>query len=560
MSQPLYNYSHHKIIDGKLFIWLMLLVGLWLVVVQVMGFDFTRIPGGLADARFNNYILEHDYRWILGLDKDYWNARFFFPFPQTIAFSDNLLGSSPFYFIFRYLGFSRESAFQGWYVLGFILNYVASAYALLKSKFISLAAAFGAFFFTFGLPLLGQETHPQLLYRFAVPLTCLLLFDFFKTPQLRTLSALTIMFVWQFYLGIYNGFFLLLLILVLAVLLLISTIKKRKGNCAFCWPQKLLHAWSKALLLERILSLIVIIGSFFSLYVLLNHYYKVSILYGFSRNWNEIANLLPRWQSYFLAENAYLWKFSSNFALNLPMRHEHQLFIGLASLLLVILGILWRPNSENKRLACINLTSIIILMTLTLYFQGFSLYKFVWLIPGINSIRAVTRIGLVLMWPLAFFLTYVVDALVLLPYHYSTFLRCVAYALMLLQVVEVGSFTHVTYSKLAAQERIEQLRLQIPVSSLPEKPILFVASREDEPWYATEIDAMLLSQTLSWPTLNGYSGNFPPGYGPPTDGCSNLPERINSYIKFSKLSGETFYNSIIDRVVKVGLDDCKLRK
>ena len=43
-----------------------LLVGLALVPLQVMGPSLRRVPGDLVDARFNNYVLEHGYRWLTG--------------------------------------------------------------------------------------------------------------------------------------------------------------------------------------------------------------------------------------------------------------------------------------------------------------------------------------------------------------------------------------------------------------------------------------------------------------------------------------------------------------
>ena len=67
-----------------------------------MGYDFSRVPGDLGDARFNNYVLEHFYQWISGTVQGYWNAAFFYPYSGTMAFSDTLLGSAPLYALFRW--------------------------------------------------------------------------------------------------------------------------------------------------------------------------------------------------------------------------------------------------------------------------------------------------------------------------------------------------------------------------------------------------------------------------------------------------------------------------
>ena len=125
--------------------WLLFGLGLWLVVIRPLGPGLARIPGDLGDIRFNTYVLEHFFRWLSGLDKSYWTMPIFYPFPSTTAFSDNLLGSAPFFALFRWAGLDRESAYQGWYILGFCLNYLAAFFVFSRLKLSPLAAAAGAF-------------------------------------------------------------------------------------------------------------------------------------------------------------------------------------------------------------------------------------------------------------------------------------------------------------------------------------------------------------------------------------------------------------------------------
>ena len=49
---------------------------------------FSDVPGDLADSRFNNVILEHLYLWVTGRADDLWSPDFFYPFKDTLAFSD----------------------------------------------------------------------------------------------------------------------------------------------------------------------------------------------------------------------------------------------------------------------------------------------------------------------------------------------------------------------------------------------------------------------------------------------------------------------------------------
>src|SRR5262249_51208263 len=124
------------------------------------------IPGDLGDARLNSYILEHFFRWMTGHDASLWSADFFYPHSLTIAFSDNFLGNAFVYALLRALGFAREDAFRLWYVIGFVVNFSAADYVLVRLGYSRLASAFGAFLFTFGLPVMAQESHAQLVYRF----------------------------------------------------------------------------------------------------------------------------------------------------------------------------------------------------------------------------------------------------------------------------------------------------------------------------------------------------------------------------------------------------------
>jgi hypothetical protein len=176
-------------------VWIIFILGLWLVVIRPFGSSWVLVPGNLGDARLNNYILEHFFRWVSGLEADYWNAPFFFPYKNVLAFSDNLLGSAFLYAVFRWIGYDRETSFQIWYVIGFCVNYTAASYVLTRLRFNPIAITLGAFFFTFGLPMLAQEGHAQLIYRFSIPLASFFLCQFFYTPKLKTLAMLVLFLV-----------------------------------------------------------------------------------------------------------------------------------------------------------------------------------------------------------------------------------------------------------------------------------------------------------------------------------------------------------------------------
>jgi hypothetical protein len=131
---------------------LFLTVGIYSLPLSAMGPDLSRIPGDLGDARLNNYVLEHGFRWLAGRDPSFWDAPFFFPAANVIAFSDSHLGTLLLYAGLRTLGLDREGAFQAWVLVLSSLNYIACFLVLRRLSLGTLGAAAGAFVFSFSLP------------------------------------------------------------------------------------------------------------------------------------------------------------------------------------------------------------------------------------------------------------------------------------------------------------------------------------------------------------------------------------------------------------------------
>ena len=264
--------------------------------------------------------------------------------------------------------------------------------------------------------------------------------------------------------------------------------------------------------------------------------------------------MLPRLQSYLLADGSQVWP-TAGISSDLLVRHEHQLFPGLAVLVLVLAGLAGRFRTEARKLAWLNLAAALALVILTLEVGGFSLYKLVWHIPGLNSIRSVTRIMLVVMWPLSVFMAWAVDGFIRQFSQHRRWMQAAVYLVVGLLVAESVFYTHTTYAKADAQARLDDLRQQIPASIPAESPILVVAMGQQGRTPEREIDAMLLAQELGWPTLNGYSGNYPPGYAT-TNNCKDLPQLIKNYMDSAPNASPSFTPEFMTRVVPLGFADC----
>ena len=485
---------------GWLIIITVFAVGYWLVVLQPLGPNLTRLPGNLGDTRFNNYILEHNFRWVTGKDPSLLDAPFAYPFPETLTFSDNHFGSMFFYSAFRWLGYSRESAYQGWYLLSYVLSFIAVTYVLNRYKLKPLAIGIGAFFFTFGLPLIVKEGHAQLMYRFCIPLACDAFWQFSQKRGFKQLALMSFWLVWQFYLSIYLGYFLALLLFTLALGIPFVN-NNTLSNILWFWPGVIKENWLKSKIKAKIVYSALIAISVIFLFLLFQPYFLASRSYGFIRPWEEVQPMLPRIQSYFLADWSQLWKSNSPIFSSIPVRHEHQLFIGGSASILLIAGLIWRFRSSHKKLAFLLLGAAGFLGLITISIGGFSFYKILFNVPGFSSIRAVTRIILVLMWPLSFFISVVADGI--LRNSPANFNGSVIILLLLgFMMTESALFNHDTFPKAEAVRRIQALREKIP-ASIPDEPILFAWNPDNLPWYYTELDAMLLSQDLGWPALNG---------------------------------------------------------
>jgi hypothetical protein len=269
---------------------------------------------------------------------------------------------------------------------------------------------------------------------------------------------------------------------------------------------------------------------------------------------------LPRAESYFLADRSLIWGTLSASLQNIEyVRWEHQLFPGLAVISLILAGLVWRPKVEYHKLVWLHFGAMLMLIGVTFDFQGYSLYRFLWLIPGLNSIRAVTRIVLVLMWPAAVFITSVLDSMLnTTASGKRKIAHPLAYLFIGLLFMETLAFSHLHFGKTDAQNRLAEIKNLIP-AEVPPEPILVLHIAQHN-WYLEaldEIDAILVAQDLGWPTLNGYSGNYPEGYVSPHT-CRSVPELILAYMRFAGITDRQFYLNMINRTVPIGFIDCDL--
>jgi hypothetical protein len=524
---------------------LLFIIGFILIPVWQLKWLYL-MPGDIGDARLNNYFLENIYQFVLGKSDSLWNLSFFWPFPYVLGFSDNLFGASPVYILARLFSAETDTSFQIWFYFGYVVNYFAAYYSLRKLGFGGVASSIGALIFTFSLPTTVHAGHAQLHYRFGVPLAAVFMFEFFERKDVRSILISGAWCVWQFYCSIYMGFFTLLML----------------SAMIFSWvvgwriyrPSALISIGKNWLKMDGRSRLNAAFGFFLLLCLmalLFYPYVQAKLTYDFTRSWGEISSTLPRPQSYILSDRSMLWKPSDKNSLfdGIPMRWEHQMFVGVVPLLLAVFGVVF---GRGKKILIFSATLILLVFS-TMFLKGFSFWYLVHNLPLISAIRVLTRLDQVFLFPLAVLSAAAVDFALKNNQRRGRVWQVVAILFFLLEASATNMYTSV---KEDWRQRLHVVERILPVG-ISKESVLFFAQRKG-PYYADELDNMWVSLNHGVKTMNGYSGNTPPGsdYSYQRN-CIELSSRVQGYLGISgNVGGESQYLKLVEQVIPVGFLDC----
>jgi hypothetical protein len=510
------------------------------------------MPGDLGDARLNNYFLENIYLFFSGESKSLWHLNFFTPAPYVLGFSDNLFGSSPAYLIPRLLLGEADTAFQIWYLIGFAVNFVAAYFSMRMLGRESIGSAVGAIIFTFALPVTANAGHAQLHYRFGAALAITYFLIFLQNKSWPDLIKSMAWLVWQFYCTIYIGFFAsLLMAAMLAFKYYRSKIDLKKGilfNTGI-W----LNKWSEQPRQFKIKQIFALFTLVVFVMVLFFPYLKIKAIYGTHRSFSEISTMLPRLQSYVISDGSIIWKSYSSLISGVPARLEQQMFSGALPILLSLHGIYWSRKNKTESTASLLLFSTLICMVITLQIGSFTLWRFFSLFPIASAIRAVARIELIFLFPVAYFSAFAIDSICRTK-SLSSYL--IATTLVFATIAESAATEVSMSSKQSWRERTSSKQLP-PVKEIRPDSILFYPQTTDNYIY-DEVDAMVVAQRNHLGTLNGYSGAWPHGFSLNFGTkCIELPKRVISILMLTnKTINEIEYRSAMEKIIPIGFSDC----
>lgn len=502
---------------GRVIVLGLFLFGMWSAPLALLGPQQASIPGDLADARFNNYVLEHFYRFITGKEHGYWDAPFMYPYKNTIALSDNLLGTAPIYAAIRSGGFSRESAFQLWIIALFALNFWCCFIALRKWVAVDALAASGAYIFAFGIYSLGGLSHLQMLPKFMVPLAFLFFWRHLISGSWKWSALAVLAVVYQFYCGMYLGFMLIygLFFLTAGHLVLF----RRPSYLGRFLQWRFTLVWLLVLACGAALLTPVALPYLHMQHLVLQTETGV-------RTFADVSGSLPRPVSFFFSHpGALSWQVLSRTGIDVtPNWRDQMQFVGglpwlAIAMALVLAWVRKVPRMQRATLAAL-LLSFLLSWVFCLDFAGFSLYRWVFALPGFSALRSVDRI--IDVQVMFFVLLFVCSLRTLFTTKRRAWALALCLPLLTMQDNRWDAAWVRHFDKRGTQELITEAKRRITreyggpkaYDAVAYAPFFGIKDPGDAHarLIHTHLTAMIAAQDLGIPVVNAYTGYFPHPY------------------------------------------------
>jgi hypothetical protein len=483
--------AHHEMILG---------LGRYIPEAQAgRWFGFTQ--NDLGDTRFTQLLMEHAWRWLIGdpMHHDFWSPPYFYPQTGHIVWNENMLGAAPLYFPFRVLGLQSDDAYMGWILATGALNFVATFFLLRRAfGFTTVASSVGAVMFAFSASRINQTMHWQLFPHYFTAWAAHAAYRLANASQLTErqrvwwIAALAASTVGQLWASIYLGWFLIFVFVVGVAL-------------GLCWTKMRAELWG--LLKSNPWTLAITAAlSVAALYPLGWRYLATAGQFG-GRPFDEVLTMLPMphvWLHMGAGSWFYGWLAKWPAFQRIPMEHEQRIGFGLIATGVSLLTF-WRFRKE-PRLIYVGVLLLILVATTTLYSaDGFSPWRIVHAyFPGAQAIRAVARAAQVYMLGIAIACAAFVSWL-----EGQQKWKVAAWALAGVLFFEQGYETP-AYSKADNRRDIAEVTKAIEPGC---EVFLFSPVQGYGPYWKYQLDAMWAALEAHVPTINGYGGQNPEGWG-----------------------------------------------
>jgi hypothetical protein len=475
---------------------LTLAIGLWSAFGPTLASGFTRLQADPGDTLLNHYILEHSWHWLTrpGYAGTFWSPAFFHPQPLVLAYSENLLGTAPLYWLLR-TACPAVLAYQVWMLLVAALTYGSMVWVLRRFGVGSVLSALSGYVFAFGLPRVAQIGHQQLLPHLFAPWAVYAAWRFLARPTVAALAGLLAASYLQVLASVYLGWFLLLGLGLFVAGVVLRDREMRRSLAGF-----LRHRW------PAVLALFAAWAGFMA--VLAAPYREANR--GFRRPFAEVLALTPRPAAWLASTPQGVWYD------RLPKRvreasSELWLFPGVVPIALVGLAagaaVRRAAPGDRRTLVAACLIAAGLLMLLASRWGDGSPWRAVYRwAPGGEAIRAVGRVVFTAeLFALIGGLVAVDDVLKRL----APAGRAAVSLLLLIggvaEQVPVRDLPSFEVGPWAA--RVGRLRDQMTPGT-----VAYVELPPDRPFWESQVTAMWAGLEANVPVVNGYSGRYPLGY------------------------------------------------
>jgi hypothetical protein len=487
-----------------------------------------KLLGDPFDSRLQIVLHEHWWRWFNGL-VGFRDTEFFYPFDKALGYSDVFLTQGIVYSFFRSIGFTLSSSWSittiglllignlGWVFIAqkFVKNYVLQIVMVLT--FVSSLSF--AYYFTLNPNIMG--------YSF-ISWFALLIINISKEKNKLVKNQKISIFMTLFLIYAlscwYAAFF---LGLVLTIRLLLEAVFRSK-EFNFSLSQHGLRNLARQYYLQAPIQLF-LIWLFVYVYVLVAN--------DPSRSVNELLKNSPRVSYLANGSSADGTKLSGSFFkqlyLNLGLDFDKEYGIGLG-LFTTFFGLLSLGYIIYNRLFSLSKYLWICAITFVyIYFlvweDKFSIHKFLFeSIPGFDSIRYPARYVIFIGFSLILLIFFILDQIV----KDSNFKKK---SLIFL----VGSLIFIDQYRASFKGWDSDTLVNIELMKQKQDIITncdYFYYDFPGGWWNEQIEAMMFSIQIGVPTINGYSGAFPPNY--PIEAFNSTSEPLQIFRWINEISPE----------------------
>jgi hypothetical protein len=523
------------------------ILGTWLLGSLVFFYaqwtsGFKRIMGNSGDTRLIVYLNEHWYL-VLKAAQPWRSPPFFYPTKGVLGYTDTFFLWQLVYAPFRLLGADPFLAFQLSIVALSLLGF-ASFVVLVRSIFGAPLAAglVGALVFTFANNLSQHAGSPQMFGIYFAPAIVLVALWSWRRRVSRPLvsvilalcfGALCALFLFSTYYAAW------LTILSAGVVFVVAFLFGPRAMAVGC-AAGLRSGWRT--ILGGLAGAAIGIIPFLMTYVP-----ALDQLGG--RHYGRVLSSAP--------SVSYLWNLTPG---NIFWRHlvgvhmapPRPAAVGfsyavtpvlLGTVVVGAVGLVWAVARHRVRLdPMVRLTlalccASIVLAVLPIETSAGSLWSIVWHLPGATAIRAIARVEVANDLVTALALVGLITEAIR---HWerlrgSTILRTLGVAVLCVIIVEQAHTSVSTDLNRGAQDAM--------LASVPTPPVgctsFFVVDsvRNSMKYYEYQTEAMVIAQRIGVPTINGYSGDTPPGWKLLYPTSPNYTAAVRGWVDTHHLAG-----------------------